>query len=219
MRPITLLILFTLSLLATYLAKISYQARKIAINRAQAWPEVLDLLISSLQSGASISESLSNLATVGPQSVRKEFDKFSKSLIVGEKFEVAVNNLKEEFADPITDQLFETLYFATKFGSKNTIKVLREISEYASADLALRAEINTRFGWIKNSANLAALAPWLLFIILRTQENARLAYLQPTGQLIMIFGVIATLFAYLWMSRIAKLPKAKRLFTMQITTK
>jgi tight adherence protein B len=219
MRPITLLILFTLSLLATYLAKISYQARKIAINRAQAWPEVLDLLISSLQSGASISESLSNLATVGPQSVRKEFDKFSKSLIVGEKFEVAVNNLKEEFADPITDQLFETLYFATKFGSKNTIKVLREISEYASADLALRAEINTRFGWIKNSANLAALAPWLLFIILRTQENARLAYLQPTGQLLMIFGVIATLFAYFWMSRIAKLPKAKRLFTMQITAK
>ena len=219
MQPITLLILFILSLLAAYLAKISYQARKITINRAQAWPEVLDLLISSLQSGASISESLSNLASVGPQSIRKEFDKFSKSLNGGEKFEVAINDLKEEFADPITDQLFETLYFATKFGSKNTIKVLREISEYVSADLALRAEINTRFGWIKNSANLAALAPWLLFIILRTQENARIAYLQPTGQLLMIFGVIATLLAYLWMSRIAKLPKAQRLFTMQITTK
>ena len=219
MQPITLLILFILSLLAAYLTKISYQARKITINRAQAWPEVLDLLISSLQSGASISESLSNLASVGPQSIRKEFDKFSKSLNGGEKFEVAINDLKEEFADPITDQLFETLYFATKFGSKNTIKVLREISEYVSADLALRAEINTRFGWIKNSANLAALAPWLLFIILRTQENARIAYLQPTGQLLMIFGVIATLLAYLWMSRIAKLPKAKRLFTIQITTK
>jgi tight adherence protein B len=219
MRPTTFLILFTLSLLAIYLANISHKARKIAINRAQAWPEVLDLLISSLQSGASISESLSNLATVGPQSIRREFDKFSKSLIAGEKFEVAINDLKEEFADPITDQLFETLYFATKFGSKNTIKVLREISEYVSADLALRAEINTRFGWIKNSANLAALAPWLLFIILRTQENARLAYMQSTGQLLMIFGVIATLLAYLWMSRIAKLPKAKRLFTMQIITK
>ena len=219
MQPITLLILFILSLLAIYLATISHKARKIAINRAQSWPEVLDLLIASLQSGASISESLSNLATVGPQSIRKEFDKFSKSLIAGEKFEVAINDLKEEFADPITDQLFETLYFATKFGSKNTIKVLREISEYVSADLALRAEINTRFGWIKNSANLAALAPWLLFIILRTQENARLAYMQSTGQLLMIFGVIATLLAYLWMSRIAKLPKAKRLFTMQITTK
>lgn len=219
MRPITLLILFILSLPAIYLAKTSYQTRKIMIARAQAWPEVLDLIISSLQSGASISESLANLATVGPQSIRKEFDKFSKSLISGGKFEAALDDLKQEFADPITDQLFETLYFATKFGSKNTIKVLREISEYAAADLALRAEINTRFGWIKNSANLAALAPWLLFIILRTQENARIAYMQPAGQLLMIFGVIATLLAYLWMSRIAKLPKAKRLFTMQITTK
>ena len=219
MQPITLLILFTLSLIAIYLATISYKARKITLSRAQAWPEVLDLLIASLQSGASISQSLSNLAIIGPASIRKEFDKFSKSMIDGEKFEVAINDLKETFSDPITDQLFETLYFATKFGSKNTIKVLREISEYVSADLALRAEINIRFGWIKNSANLASLAPWLLFIILRTQENARLAYLQPTGQLLMIFGVIATLLAYLWMRRIAKLPKAKRLFTMQISSK
>jgi tight adherence protein B len=219
MQPITLLILFTLSLIAIYLATISYKAIKITLSRAQAWPEVLDLLIAALQSGASISQSLSNLAIIGPASIRKEFDKFSKSMIAGEKFEVAINDLKETFSDPITDQLFETLYFATKFGSKNTIKVLREISEYVSADLALRAEINTRFGWIKNSANLASLAPWLLFIILRTQENARLAYLQPTGQLLMIFGVIATLLAYLWMSRIAKLPKAKRLFTMQISSK
>lgn len=219
MQPITLLILFTLFLVALYLATISYKASKIAVKRAEALPEVLDLLISSLQSGASISESLANLATVGPQSIRNEFDRFSKRLIAGEKFEVALNEIKEEFADPITDQLFETLYFATKFGSKNTIKILREISEYVSADLALRAEINTRFGWIKNSANLAALAPWLLFAILRTQENARVAYLQPTGQLLMVFGVIATLLAYLWMSRIAKLPKAKRLFTMQISAK
>ena len=219
MQPITLLILFVLFLIALYLAIVSYKASKISVRRAEAWPEVLDLLISSLQSGASISESLANLSTVGPQSIRHEFDKFSRRLIAGEKFDLALNDLKEEFADPITDQLFETLYFAIKFGSKNTIKVLREISEYVSADLALRAEINTRFGWIKNSANLAALAPWLLFSILRTQENARVAYLQPTGQILMIFGVVATLFAYLWMSRIARLPKPKRLFTMQISSK
>ena len=78
MQPITLLILFTLFLVALYLATISYKASKIAVKRAEAWPEVLDLLISSLQSGASISESLANLATVGPQSIRYEFERFSK---------------------------------------------------------------------------------------------------------------------------------------------
>ena len=127
--------------------------------------------------------------------------------------------LKVKFADPISDQLFEALYFAAKFGSRNTIKVLRELSEYVSADLSVRAEINTRFGWIKNSANLAALAPWLLFLILRTQINAKVAYEQPFGQFLMAIGVLATLIAYYWMNRIANLPKAKRIFTLALGEK
>jgi len=118
-----------------------------------------------------------------------------------------------------SDQLFEALYFAAKFGSRNTIKVLRELSEYVSADLSVRAEINTRFGWIKNSANLAALAPWLLFLILRTQINAKVAYEQPFGQFLMAIGVLATLIAYYWMNRIANLPKAKRIFTLALGEK
>jgi len=165
--------------------------KKAAQNRSNAWPEALDLVISSLQSGASITESLSNLAIVGPNPLR--------------------------LADPISDQLCEALYFAAKFGSRNTIKVLRELSEYVSADLSVRAEINTRFGWIKNSANLAALAPWLLFLILRTQTNAKVAYQQPFGQFLMVIGVVATLIAYYWMSRIANLPKAKRIFTLSLS--
>lgn len=184
--------------------------------REASWPEVLDLIISALQSGASISESLSNLGRVGPNAIKNEFKQFEKELLHGEKFENSLSNLKQKFADPIVDQLLECLYFAAKFGSKNTIKVLRELSEYVSADLALRGEISTRFGWIKNSANLAAVAPWILFLILRTQENARAAYSEPTGQLIMLFGVLATVIAYIWMNKIANLPKAKRLFTMQM---
>ena len=92
-------------------------------------------------------------------------------------------------------------------------------SDELAADLSTRSEIQIRFGWIKNSANLAALAPWVLFLILRTQENAKAAYLQPTGQLILVLGVVATLIAYLWMNKIANLPKAKRLFTKQILAK
>ena len=60
---------------------------------------------------------------------------------------------------------------------------------------------------------------WILFLILRTQENAKAAYLEPTGQLIMLFGVLATIAAYIWMNKIANLPKSKRLFTMQMIEK
>jgi hypothetical protein len=66
---------------------------------------------------------------------------------------------------------------------------------------------------------LAALAPWLLFLILRTQINAKVAYEQPFGQFLMAIGVLATLIAYYWMNRIANLPKAKRIFTLALGEK
>ena len=216
MSFITVLIINTILISGLLLAYKSYKEKKIQTQQANSWPEVLDLIISSLQSGASISESLSTVGRVGPLCVRNQFLVFSNKVTQGERFDSALNYLKGEFSDPIADQLFESLYFASLFGSKNTIKVLRELSEYVSSDLTLRGEIQIRFGWIKNSANLAALAPWLLFLILRSQENARNAYLQPVGQLIIISGVITTFIAYIWMQRIAKLPTAKRLFTLEI---
>lgn len=216
MSFITVVIINTILISGLLLAYKSYKAKKIQTQQANSWPEVIDLIISSLQSGASISESLSTVGRVGPLCVRNQFLVFSNKITQGERFDSALNYLKGEFSDPIADQLFESLYFASLFGSKNTIKVLRELSEYVSSDLALRGEIQIRFGWIKNSANLAALAPWLLFLILRSQENARNAYIQPVGQLIIISGVITTFIAYIWMQRIAKLPTAKRLFTLEI---
>ena len=214
MQKTTLIVLLVLSSLSIFLILTANKKKRIELNRANAWPEVLDLIIASLQSGASITESLAHLGRIGPSVIRSDFLLFAENVLAGDKFESALGKLKETFADPISDQLFEALYFAAKFGSKNTVKILRELSEYVSSDLALRAEINTRFGWVRNSANLAAFAPWILLLILRTQENARVAYEQSFGQLIMVVGVIATLTAYLWMNKIARLPKSKRLFTL-----
>jgi tight adherence protein B len=217
MSLLTIIIINIIISMGLYLSYNSYKSKKVKAQQANSWPEVLDLIISSLQSGASISESLTTVGKVGPISVRYQFQTFSEKISKGERFDSSLNYLKSEFSDPIADQLFETLYYASMFGSKNTIKVLRELSEYVSSDLALRGEIQIRFGWIKNSANLAALAPWLLFLILRTQENARQAYIQPVGQLIIISGVITTFIAYIWMQKIAKLPTTKRLFTLEIS--
>ena len=214
---------FTLSIVSIIISTaVLFTLKRIRINsrlqkRAQAWPEVLDQIISSLQSGASISESLNLVGKIGPPSVRTEFVNFTRKIENGDKFETALGYLKQEFADPITDQLFEVLYFSSQFGGRNTIKVLRELSEYVASDLALRGEIQVRYGWIRNSANLAAFAPWILFLILRTQESAQEAYSEPVGQLIIVLGVFLTFLAYLWMQKIAKLPKQKRIYNLGMT--
>ncbi|NCU77871.1 MAG: pilus assembly protein TadB [Actinobacteria bacterium] len=218
MSFITFIIINVILIAGLILTYKSLKSKKASSQQANSWPEVIDLIVSTLQSGASISESLSMVGKVGPISVRNQFQEFSQKLSSGERFDSALDFLKSKFSDPIADQLFESLYFASAFGSKNTIKILRELSEYVSSDLALRGEIQIRFGWIRNSANLAALAPWLLFLILRSQENAKIAYDQPVGQLIIISGVITTFIAYLWMQKIAKLPSPKRLFTLEIVS-
>jgi tight adherence protein B len=219
MQSLTLWLLLSFLIAAVIYFSKFVKKKRLVLNRANAWPEVLDLIISALQSGASITESLANLAKVGPLSIRADFAEFAKNVSTGMRFELALSKLKNKFSDPIADQLCESLFFASKFGSRNTVRILRELSEYVSSDLAVRAEINTRFGWIRNSANLAALAPWLLLLILRTQENARIAYQQNIGQFLMLVGVIATALAYIWMNKIAELPKSKRLFTLALDEK
>lgn len=188
------------------------RAENLIIERANSLPEIIDLIISGLQAGMSITETLANLGKIGPTCVREIFVQFEINLRADGNIQAELNILKDEFKDPLADQLFETLIYASKFGGRNAIKILHELSEFVAADISLRSEILARFGWVKNSAALASIAPWLLYLILRTQENARIAYSQPIGQLFMVIGFAFTVIAYLWMQKIASLPKAKRIF-------
>lgn len=188
------------------------RAENLIIERANSLPEIIDLIISGLQAGMSITETLANLGKIGPTCVRDIFVQFEINLRSDGNIQAELNILKDEFKDPLADQLFETLIYASKFGGRNAIKILHELSEFVAADISLRSEILARFGWVKNSAALASIAPWLLYLILRTQENARIAYSQPIGQLFMVIGFAFTVIAYLWMQKIASLPKAKRIF-------
>jgi tight adherence protein B len=161
----------------------------------------------------SISETLESLGKIGPKHVQVDFSIFAKDLRNGGEFQSEISKLKEKFDDTNADQLFETLLYANAFGGRNTIKILHELSEFLAEDIAIRSEITARFGWIKNSAVLAAVAPWLLLLILRTQESARIAYQQDIGQIFLLLGLLSTIAAYFWMRKIARLPKAIRVFS------
>jgi tight adherence protein B len=180
--------------------------------RSNALPEVIELIISGLQSGMSISETLESLGKIGPKHVQSDFKIFAENLREGSEFQLEIEKLKDQFKDSNADQLFETLIYANAFGGRNTIKILHELTDFLAEDIAIRSEIMARFGWIKNSAVLAAIAPWLLLLILRTQESARIAYQQSTGQIFLLIGVFTSVIAYFWMQKIALLPKSRRVF-------
>lgn len=212
MNTTTFLLLVSATLFLLVFVYKSNRANKAIIDMIESLPEVIELIISGLQAGMSISETLANLANIGPNCVKEAFHEFEYHLRNGGNFEDEINLLKDKFMDPLADQLLETLIYANKFGGRNAIRILNELTEFVADDLSLRSEISARFGWVKNSAAIAAASPWLLYLILQTQENAKIAYSQPFGQLTMIIGFVLTVIAYFWMQKIATLPRAKRVF-------
>ncbi len=184
-----------------------------------AWPEVIDHLMSGIQSGLSLSESLVGLATRGPEILRPAFAEFRDSLFRHADLELALQELKSLFHHHGSDQIFEALLISKALGGSELISILRTLGDFLRQDLALRREIEVKHGWIKNSAHMSAVAPWILLLLLSTQPSTAIAFSSPTGGRILIAGLFMTAVAYLWMNRLGRLPQTPRVFTQQSSAK
>ena len=177
------------------------------------WPEILDHIISGLQSGLSLAETLVSLGIRGPIKTRSIFYIFGENLRSGLDFGKALAELKIHFNDGIADQVCEVLDFARLAGSRDTSLTLRTLSNFIRSDLALRAEIRAKHSWVKNSAALAAVAPWILLLLLASQPNTLTAYTSAAGFGILLIGAALTAVAYFWMEKVGKLKEIPRIFT------
>jgi tight adherence protein B len=198
------------SVVSIVISKRKKNHRYEAIN--SAWPEVTDHLISGIQSGLSINESLAGLATRGPEIIRPNFQNFAKEMSINGDFTTALENLKFEFAQPGSDQIFEAIAISKALGGSELLTLLRTVGTFLRQDLALRREIEVKHGWIKNSAHLSAAAPWVLLLLLTSQPAIADAFSSRSGALILLFGVAMTATAYLWMSKLGELPELPRVF-------
>ena len=177
-----------------------------------AWPEVIDHLMSGIQSGLSLTESLAGLSTRGPEVLRPAFTQFKATLYGSGDLTQAIEELKALFAHHGSDQIFEALIISKALGGSELLQILRSLGDFLRQDLALRREIEVKHGWIKNSAHLSAAAPWILLLLLSTQPSTAAAYSTPTGAMILIAGLVMTAIAYIWMNRLGRLPQTPRVF-------
>ena len=179
---------------------------------ATLWPELLDHMISGLRSGLSIAETLAGLSRRGPEMSRPIFKECQSQLLSGVDIQTIFRYIKEQFNDPIADQVCEVLDFARGTGSRDTAITLRTLGDFIRSDIAVRGEIQAKLGWVKNSAVVAAVAPWILLVILSAQPSTLQAFSTSTGILILLFGVAMSVTAYFWMSRVGRIQSVPRIF-------
>ena len=179
---------------------------------SSSWPEVIDHLISGIQSGLSINESLVGLASRGPKILQSIFKDFAITMSKSGDFAKALQKLKVDCGQPGSDQIFEAIAISKALGGSELLTILRTVGTFLRHDLALRREIEVKHGWIKNSAHLSAAAPWALLLLLSTQPATSQAFSTRSGALILVFGFAMTAVAYFWMAKLSQLPKPPRVF-------
>ena len=186
------------------------EARKLELQ--SLWPEILDNLISGLHSGLALAETIANLGKRGPDRTKSIFTLFALRLREGATFSSALEIIRESFNESTADQVCEVLDFARSSGGRDTALTLRTLSNFIRADIALRNEITAKHSWVKNSAALAAVAPWVLLLLLASQPNTVSAYSSGSGLTVLLAGAGLTLAAYFWMNKVGTLKTVPRVF-------
>jgi tight adherence protein B len=210
----SLTIAITLSLVATFIFTSVQRAsrKRKSAKFSSDVPQIIDFVISGVQSGLSLTEALINLKTRGPVLSRKIFESFEVSIREGKSFETAISEIQNRFENASADQLLEALVFAKSLGGSELLTLLRQLAAFIRRDLALREEIEAKQGWVRNSAHISAAAPWLLLLLLSVQPSTAEAYSTFSGLLVLAFGAFATFVAYMWMTHLSRLPQPHRVF-------
>ena len=178
-----------------------------------ACPEMIDHLISGLQSGLSLNESLVGLSLRGPKVIQPYFQIFREDVYGTGDFSGALERVKSQLGEPSTDQIIESLLISKTLGGAELINILRLLGNFIREDLTLRREILVKQNWIKNSAHLSAGAPWILLLLLSTQPATADSFTTRSGITVLLSGLVMTCMAYLWMNKLGKLPQPSRVFS------
>ncbi|MGP9727954.1 type II secretion system F family protein [Glutamicibacter sp. 363] len=187
-----------------------HQAAKRQAALHEQWPEVVDHLRSAIRAGLSLPESLSQLASMGPELLRPAFRDFALDYRATSNFSIALEQLGARLADPVSDKILATLRITREVGGTDLGQTLSTLAAFLRDDVRTRGELAARQSWIVSAARLAVAAPWILLLVLGTQEAAKNAYLTSGGVVVLIGGLLISLLCYRVMLRLGTLPVEER---------
>ena len=188
------------------------RARRRAKERRGLWPDVCDLLVSSVRAGMSLADAVASRAVSGPERLRPDFVRFSRDVSASGHLDAALAGLKARLADPIADRIVETLRMAREVGGTERVPTLRALGAAVRADATLRAEVEARQSWIRAAAVLGAVAPWVILGLLALRPEAAAAYGSPQGIGLILGGAVVTVVAFRLMLRVGRLAEPRRWF-------
>lgn len=179
--------------------------------RLDAWPDALRDVITHLRASMSVHASLVELGRSGPLPLRPFFARYT-GLAGALDQHSALEVVREELADPLSDRIIEILLIAFDQGPSVVIDILTELAEAASMDLRLADEIDTAQLETRLEARGASLMPFLVLALLCvTSPGYREFYTSPAGWVVVTLGGAMSIAGLLTISRLGQIPSEQRI--------
>ena len=188
------------------------QRRHLARSRLEAWPEALRSIIASVSSSMSLHQAMLMLATSGPVELRPVFGRYS-TLSFTLDSATALEVIREELADPVSDRVIEDLLLALEQGPAVVIDIMDDLAQSTIEDLHVLDRVETAQLEQRLNARAVFVLPFLFLILLTYRPGpGRDFYSSPTGVAVIIAGTALSLAGMFIVSQLGRLPEEPRVF-------
>ncbi len=192
-------------------AVFSRRRRDAQKERLDAWPDAIRDVITHLRASMSVHASLVELGRSGPEPLRTFFNRYA-GLAGALDQQSALEVIREELADPLSDRIIEVLLIAFDQGPTVVIDILEDLAESSSKDLRLSEEIVTAQLETRIEARGASLLPFgVLALLCMTSPGYRDFYASPVGWFVVSIGGAMSLAGLLAISGLGRVPQEERI--------
>lgn len=193
----------------------SARRRQLTAARALAWPDALRYVIGALASGTStLHAALLDLAEGGPEPLRPPIGRYARRVNqVGPLS--ALEAVRQELADPVSDQVLLTLQQAVTEGTGTVLRTLQVLLEQTTADIALQDKVRTAGTNLRIASWLGVMAPlFALTLFCTVSPQYRSFFSTGTGIIIVLIGCSVDFVGLMLSRRLARsVATVERVFT------
>ncbi|HZA00246.1 MAG TPA: hypothetical protein VE575_15910, partial [Acidimicrobiales bacterium] len=193
----------------------SYRARRqrLRATAQEAWPRIIEeIRIRTSGLGRSVPQALFEAGEHAPASLRPAFAAAQREWLLSTDFERTVAVLKDGLADPTADAACETLLVAHEVGGGDLERRLEALIEDRVLDVQGRKDARSKQAGVRFARRFVLLVPLGMALVGMSVGNGRAAYATPSGQTLVVIGIVAVAVCWVWAGRLLKLPEEPRVF-------
>lgn len=193
---------------------VTRQGERIAAQRVAAWPDALRDLVANLEAPMSLHRALAELGRTGPAPLRPAWQRYER-LTASFDYRAALEAVRAELADPVSDRVVEVLLVAHEQGAGIVVDVLRDLADATAKDIRLNEEIETAQLERRIEARAAVVLPFAVLVLLcSTSAPYREFYASAGGVLVILTGSAMALGGMVLIGRLGRLPTEQRVLTV-----